>query len=75
MDWIIICIKFKGAGFDYSAMVIKDNVKKKKKDNVLVPRKYVQNFLWKEGINSPTDKWFRKKPAHTEKIERMIKKK
>lgn len=57
MDWIIICIKFKGAGFDYSAMVI---------DNVLVPRKYIQHFLWKENKFS-TDKWFRKKPAHTEK--------
>ena len=67
MDWIIICIKFKGAGFDNSAMVIKDNV--------LVPRKYTQNFLWKGGINSPIDKWFRKKSANTEKIERMINKK
>ena len=45
------------------------------KDNVLVPRKYTQNFLWKGGINSPIDKWFRKKSAHTEKIERMINKK
>ena len=66
MDWIIICIKFKGAGFDNSAMVIKDNV--------LVPRKYTHKFLWKGGINS-IDKWFRKKSAHTEKIERMINKK